>query len=295
MDAHFTYANNLDRTSLKQGDLLEKTRELTDLIKEIHPHYANDEYTHFQILSQSCDLVRRGKSKSVAARYITIAAVRNLDTVVKRSLKKQSPKNKFIQEESRTLCSNKEKSRLVESIKSLLNNNDKSHFFLKAWPEKGLVEDSCTFLSLSIAIRSDEHYDKCLEAKILELDSTFQAKLGWLVGTLYSRVGTEDFVPACFTKDQEFTEYATQIADKNVIWIEHGAFADFMKLHTANSAESGIEEMENDAIKATVAKRQKRIENLVDLVCRTGKVESENKDKIRNLFNSSSVKSYLNF
>jgi hypothetical protein len=56
-----------------------------------------------------------------------------------------------------------------------------------------LPGDCCAILNLSIAIKTPEHYDKCLEAKILELESSFQAKLGWLVGQLYSRVGTQDW------------------------------------------------------------------------------------------------------
>jgi len=56
-----------------------------------------------------------------------------------------------------------------------------------------LVEDCCAILSLTIAVKSSVHYETCLKAKVLELDQAFQAKLGWLVGQLYSRVGTTDW------------------------------------------------------------------------------------------------------
>jgi len=48
-------------------------------------------------------------------------------------------------------------------------------------------------LKVSIALKSDLHYEKCLSAKVLELSDEFKAKLGWLVGNIYSRVGTTDW------------------------------------------------------------------------------------------------------
>ena len=40
---------------------------------------------------------------------------------------------------------------------------------------------------------SDSCYDACLEARVLALSEEFRAKLGWLVGHIYSRVGTQDW------------------------------------------------------------------------------------------------------
>ena len=50
------------------------------------------------------------------------------------------------------------------------------------------------YLKVSIALKSELHYDACLDAKRLELSDEFKAKLGWLVGELYSRVGTTDWL-----------------------------------------------------------------------------------------------------
>jgi hypothetical protein len=44
-------------------------------------------------------------------------------------------------------------------------------------------------------IKAELHFQTCLDAKILQLNDTFQAKLGWLVGQMYSRVGTRDWEP----------------------------------------------------------------------------------------------------
>lgn len=49
------------------------------------------------------------------------------------------------------------------------------------------------YLKVSIPLKSGEHYDKCLKAKRIELADEFKAKLGWLIGDMYSRVGTTDW------------------------------------------------------------------------------------------------------
>ena len=59
------------------------------------------------------------------------------------------------------------------------------------------------YLKVSIALKSQEHYDKCLAAKKLELSDEFKAKLGWLVGNMYSRVGTADWEGIMNTQEKE--------------------------------------------------------------------------------------------
>ena len=49
------------------------------------------------------------------------------------------------------------------------------------------------YLKVSIALKSEKHYKELLNAKVLELSDEFKAKLGWLVGNMYSRVGTTDW------------------------------------------------------------------------------------------------------
>ena len=70
---HFTYEPPKD--DLRQGDLLEKTEALEELLEEVHPYYLKDTYTHFLIITQSCDLVRRNGNPP-KSRYVTIAGVR---------------------------------------------------------------------------------------------------------------------------------------------------------------------------------------------------------------------------
>ena len=55
--AHFTYdeQDKLDKATLFQGDILEKTKDLENLFFIYHKYYTK--YDHFIVLTQSCDLV----------------------------------------------------------------------------------------------------------------------------------------------------------------------------------------------------------------------------------------------
>ena len=189
--AHFTYVDNIDLNSLKQGDVIKKTEHLSNIIQEVHPYFKESTYTHFLILTQSCDLVLRdGKCSS---RYITIAAIRPLEEAVRRKAKELT--STIIEKTTNQLIGEKTYSKLSDFLTSLLNNNINDYFYLHSEPAFDLIEPSVAFLRVSIALKSELHYDTCLSSKIMELDDSFKAKLGWLVGNLYSRVGTVDWVP----------------------------------------------------------------------------------------------------
>jgi hypothetical protein len=79
----FVSQEDLDRENLHQGDILQKTDALHDVIGQAHRYYADAEDYHFyMVLTQSCDLVRR-KSKPKTP-YITIAAVRPARILIDR-------------------------------------------------------------------------------------------------------------------------------------------------------------------------------------------------------------------
>ncbi|MGD9548437.1 MAG: hypothetical protein AB7V45_12945 [Candidatus Krumholzibacteriia bacterium] len=129
-------------------------------------------------------------------------------------------------------CSEKRKGAAENFVERLLNNNADSYFFLYRQPDSGLDEkpdsglneDSCAFLHLSVSVKSELHYDTLLDAKILQLSQPFQHKLGFLVGKLYSRVGTEDWAPDTLTEDQ-FKERVRTLAECEglVNWIPEKA------------------------------------------------------------------------
>lgn len=186
---HFTYNPDPDMQSLCQGDILEITEELTTVLKEVHPYFLNKQYKYFMVLSQSCDLVRRN-GKNCKTPYITLAAVRKYEDFLTRTL----IKGKYAENANGLLLMDeKNKERAYQLIERVYNNTEPEYFFLYKEDAFSFQDSMIAYLKVSIALKSDEHYDQCLKAKKIELADEFKAKLGWLVGNMYSRVGTADW------------------------------------------------------------------------------------------------------
>lgn len=207
---HFTYEEEkFDPTQLCQGDVLRRTPEVDALLSQVHNHFfLKSNYLHFMVLTQTCDLVVRADKGDMKARYIALAPVRSLESVLNREVKSQA----LSVEGELPVLTDKGKTKLTEFLTRIYNNNEPNYFFLES-AGTSLATDCCASLDLSIAIRTGEHYPTCLGAKILQLNDTFQAKLGWLVGQLYSRVGTDDW-------EQKLLKGKTNAALKNAaIWV----------------------------------------------------------------------------
>jgi len=220
---HFTYASATDQTQLFQGDLIIRTPRVDEILSTVHPHYKKEDYKAFIILTQTCDLVRRD-GEECAARYISIAAVRPLELVLKRAFAALC-KNKW--EIDFRVTNLRTRERLRNFLARLLNNNEDEYFFLRRDASSGLEEDCCAFLQLSIAVKAELHYATLLEAKRLQLNDSFQHKLGYLVGKMYSRVGTPDWVPTHFPQESEFDDFINQLIDSDnfaAIWIDDGIY-----------------------------------------------------------------------
>lgn len=211
---HFTYEERGGDDDLTQGDVLAKTPKLRTLLKKVHPYYYhNNDYTHFVVLTQTCDLVRRpagSQARSPAAPYITLGAVRPLETALKRELVKYQ---KTPLEKMGRAASKDHRYRMQQFLDRVVNNNDSRYFYLHAEPAYDIVENSCVFLALSIAIRASEHYEMCREARVLGLSAPFQARLGWAVGNQYSRIATEDFVGRTMKKAEWKRERKRQLEE----------------------------------------------------------------------------------
>lgn len=239
---HFTYEKEASKTELMQGDILQKTSELNEVLRLVHPHFfQHPKNLYFMVLTQSCDLVRRGKSLACKAPYIAIAPVRSLDFVVERQVSQLDAVN--IKAEL-PVVGNRARNKLSEFLGRLLNNNEPGFFYLDA-EGTPLGRDCVALLNLSIPIKSDLHLDKCIAAKLLQLTDTFQAKLGWLVGQLYSRVGTQDMDNAQANK-----KIAASVRDA-AIWVDDSkidaleAEADAAKIMSAQEISAAIKRMPN--------------------------------------------------
>ena len=195
---HFTYSTEPNNTTLCQGDVLQVTDDIRTVLNQHHPYFAKGQYQNFVIITQTCDLVRR--KGGCNSPYITLAAVRTYDDFIERVSCKYDihTVNGFrLLEESKAGA-------FQQLIERLYNNNEGEYFFLAQDAEVGIKENLVVYLKVSFALKSVEHYEKCLAAKTVELSDDFKAKLGWLVGQMYSRVGTKDW--ETIKKREEFLQ-----------------------------------------------------------------------------------------
>jgi hypothetical protein len=174
------------------------------------------------------------------------------------------------------VCSQSKRGLLENFLERLLNNNEPEYFFLRKEDAVGLHDDSCAFLRLSISIRSYQHYDSCLRARVVSLTPQFQAKLGWLVGNMYSRIGTADWVPQYTTKDQ-FRSLIAAMLDQLCVWVDDAKLrrARMTALPNLDSYNTGT--IRSLIASATIATRRDRIlERIENVLQETGLVTEEN-------------------
>lgn len=199
-EVHFTYKRNADMETLCQGDILSITNELRMILKDVHPYFLNEQYKYFMVLTQSCDLVRRD-GKSCKTPYITLAAIRSYNDFLERTLVAGRYAEKV---DDFLLMDSKNKERAYQLVERLYNNTESDYFFLYKEDTLDFPDSMVASLKVSIALKSEIHYEDCLVAKKMELSDEFKAKLGWLVGNIYSRVGTTDWESIKSSKERKF-------------------------------------------------------------------------------------------
>lgn len=206
---HWTYKPSSE-SDLEQGDILQRTEYLTtQVLNKYHPYYSeHPDNRLFIVLTQSCDLVKR--SGGCKSDYITLAPVRPLRVIIEREFHTQLRNLKL---NAQPYGSKRLKLSFSDFLSKLFNNNDPRYFFLKKQEDKQIAEDMCAITSLSISIKT-EHYDECVKARALQLDDLFQAKLGWLVGQKFSRVGTPDWDETTLEGEIE------QVISSTAVWID---------------------------------------------------------------------------
>ncbi|VTR98999.1 hypothetical protein [Tuwongella immobilis] len=188
MPTHYIFEDEPDNNSLCQGDVLRRTEELVAELQKYFPYYAaHADYRFFLVLTQSCDLVRRDGVRCNAD-YISLAAVRSIDDVVRlEAAKGQEP-----WQAATNVISMRLRAKLSQLLDRVIDNNEPGYFYLHQDASIGLQPECCAFLPLSVSLRA-QHYPLCLAAKVAQLTEPFQAKLGWLLGHMYSRVGTSEW------------------------------------------------------------------------------------------------------
>lgn len=200
---------------------------------------------------------RRGHCK---ARYVTVAAVRPLRLLLEREV--AAGQNEF--EKAAGVASNEVRKRTRQFLERLLNNNEPEYFYLHEDAALGLAESACAFLRLSIGLRAYQHYDVLLAARVLSLTEGFQAKLGWMAGNLYARVGTEDWVPGAVATRREFDKHIGEVLDKICTWVDSERLAEaartFMRDPTRRRRKAIREHIERTQV---IGRRERAIDSVV--------------------------------
>lgn len=243
---HWSYKPGVLRDVLEQGDVLRPTDELLALLNQYHPYYATHPDNRFYlVLTQSCDLVRRqGRCK---ARYIAIAPVRTLKKVIQREFE-----SRLVQfDQIRAFATTRVRADVERFLGHLFNNNDSSHFYLEAESAAGITEAMCGLLTLPISLKV-EHYKTFLDAKVIGIDDAFQAKLGWLQGQLYSRVGTRDF------EEKKLNSKIKGIIDTLALWLEEPGVEALKKFIAEQRAADPAATMDARAIQKFVQELPKK-------------------------------------
>ncbi|MBM3458244.1 MAG: hypothetical protein FJX77_06900, partial [Armatimonadetes bacterium] len=133
------------------------------LLKRQYPRFAISRYTHFLVLTQSCDLVLR--SGVCKASHVSLAAVVPLQLVLETRIRAEQ--DEF--ERAAGVGSSKLRGELRQFLERLLNNNEPDSFYLHEDSGLGLAQGSCAFLRLSIPVEAVPNYDLLLESRILSL------------------------------------------------------------------------------------------------------------------------------
>ena len=259
MALEFIFENDSDTdfANLHQGDILRRNDRLVSVLEQVHNYYATaEDYTHFMVLTQSCDLyLRSGKPK---ARYITLAAIRPLELVVDRLIEKYAYSGLEL---PLSVCDKTQETRVKQTLERLLHNTQDGLFFIKKDSHPKISNDLCVFLQLSVAIRTS-HYEECLSAKVAQLDNIFQAKVGWLVGNMYSRIGTPDLEEHEPEPEKIKQQFLDDVIYTRSAWLSPTQLKIFKKDVKAWTTANPGEDITDDVVKSILAK----VPDMIDLV-----------------------------
>lgn len=191
MPEHWTYSSEQkdDSIDLTQGDIIGMTDDFRKVVQEIHPYFDQSKYIAFLVTTQSCDLVRRN-GRACQTDYINLAAVRTLAEVIPRLVRS------VCQPFEEGIYNKRDKEEAKRLLERLFNQNEQKIGLFYLHPDydnTGILEGAVAFLRVTITLQSNKHYDTLLNSRCGSLTPTFQNKLGWLSGNLFSRIGVQDW------------------------------------------------------------------------------------------------------
>lgn len=287
MPAHWTYASFTSNHDLAQGDIIEPTPELHEVLRSVHPHFLNAKYVSFMVLSQSCDLVRR---QGYRGQPINLCVVRELRAVAKTLLDLYCGTGIPGVFRTDTLTNGR------QFLQRIINQNEQAVglFYLHPDADAGIATPSVAMLRIAIALHTD-HYETLQRARHGRLRPEFQAKLGWLIGNLYSRVGTEDW-----TESEDRRNEQKRIIDQTLEELTGVGWASSQAVHKARkSGFSTVSKSSQEIQEALKAFEPPSLDQLVQqaferiLASEDLGIEPQLQKKIRNRIPNDSVMSDL--
>lgn len=227
---HWTYEKWERDSDLRQGDILEPTEELLNLFKDFHPHFTQEKYRGFLILTQSCDMVlRKERGNKCSATHISLSVIRSLQDVISDSLKDRfgylAP-GIYAQHTKKTV---------KDLVERLVNQNENALglFYLHPALDSGITLPSVAILRVAISVRATEHYHILKEARVGRLSKEFQPKLGWMVGNLYSRVGVTDWKEQSEDESENIEDNIIKeilsFTRKEPVWLDRALYKKILK------------------------------------------------------------------
>jgi len=135
----------------------------------------------------------------------------------------------------------------------ILNQNEQALGLFYLHPDTdtiGISDYAVALLRVTVALRAKEHYELLQRVRKGRLAGQFRNKLGWLVGNLYSRVGTPDWF------DQENGEKKLNELINHLIDSDFYTWVSKSLINAAKKSGVRIEEIPPDKVMPTLAKYQ---------------------------------------
>ena len=236
---------------LQQGDIIQHTEALEKVLKTVHRHFLDTKYTAFIVLTQTCDLVRRN-GNPCRSPYINLAVVRPLEDVLFPYLNLVCGTVRICGKDAHGVYLSEAKGKAKGLLERIINQNEQAMglFYLHENNDAKIARPSVALLQVSIALRAREHYDVLVKARSGSLERLFQAKLGWLIGTLFARVATPDWDPP------EREAFVASVLNGEEGSVQAPRWVDRESVERATKAGIDIETLSSEQVAAEVARHR---------------------------------------
>lgn len=264
---HWTYEEYDNDDDLKQGDILQSTETIQSLLEEFHPHFRDEKYKAFLVLTQSCDLLRRNGNPP-ATNYINIAVIRPLRDVMSTLLSHVCDPVKIDKSVVAGTFIGETRYKGEQLIQRIINQNEQKLglFYLYPDADVGIAEHSVALLKVNITFKTS-HYSNLINARYGRLKPQFRSKLGWLTGNLFARVATQDWGGK---KKRELVDEIMNLESTSstpLEWIPHKKFKKAKEqIRTTNTMtrEELVEKINAVEIESSLEKACKMISSVIE-------------------------------